>query len=74
MDIMERKRHITDIGCVTPEVRKEKVLQSIGEVVRWGSFRGALGSMEDPRCGVRVLGVDEGEPSGFMCFAQRVEF
>ena len=66
MGIMERERYITDLGCVTPGVRKGKVFQSIGEVVRWGGSQGALGSLEGPRCGVRVLGVDEGEPSGFM--------
>lgn len=34
MGIMEREGHVTDVGCITPGVRKGKTFQSNGEVVR----------------------------------------
>lgn len=37
MGIMEREGLVTGVGCITPGVRREKVFQSHGEVVRWGT-------------------------------------
>lgn len=33
MGIMEREGRVTDVGCITPGVRKGKMFQSKGEVV-----------------------------------------
>lgn len=35
MDIMDGEENVTGVGCITPDVRKEKALQSNGKIMRW---------------------------------------
>ena len=50
MDTMEREENATGMGCITPDVRKEKVFQCNGKIVRWvKESRGAYRRTEGPR-------------------------